>query len=239
MRSRWALGVVSVLAILLGFSSLGLTHRPGSRLEQGPPPTNTPTPLVTNTPTNTPTTPSPTNSPTATSTPTATATGAPTATATTPPSGSAPTRPPGPPAAPATPGAGIKVSACAQVVGPQGISLGDAPGFAANHVQVVGRDDVIFVTEGPQRADGLWWWKVTTRGNVMGWGINDHLTPFSGECFGLAGSAPAIATAATAAGRQSQLPATGAGDVALIFAGALAVLLLVAGLLRRRGQRAV
>ncbi len=234
MRSRWALGVVSVFAILLGFSSLGLTHLPGSRLEQGPPPTNTPTPPVTNTPTNTPTTPLP-----PTDTPTATATGVPTATATTPPSGSEPTRPPRPPAAPATPGAGIKVSACAQVVGPQGISLGDAPGFAANHVQIAGRDDVVFVTEGPQRADGLWWWKVTTGGNVTGWGINDHLTPFSGECFGLAGGGPAIPAAATAAGRQSQLPATGAGDVASIFAGALAVLLLVAGLMRRRGQRAV
>jgi LPXTG-motif cell wall-anchored protein len=218
----------------LGFSSLGLTHPPGSRLEQGPPPTNTPTPPVTNTPTNTPTTPPP-----PTATPTATATGAPTATATTPPSGSAPTRPPGPPAAPATPSTGVKVGACAQTIGPQGVSLGDAPGFAANHVQIVGRDDVVFVAEGPQRADGLWWWKVTTRDGVAGWGINDHLAPFGGECFGLAGGGPAIATAVTVAGHQAQLPATGAGDAALIFAGALVVLLLVAGLMRRRGQRAV
>jgi LPXTG-motif cell wall-anchored protein len=123
------------------------------------------------------------------------------------------------------------------------LSLGDGPGFSADHVQIVGVDDIVFVTEGPQRADGLWWWKVTTRVGVAGWGINDHLLPFSGECFGGAGSsAPPIAASPTllsAAGTspgQSQLPATGAGSDGLIFAGVLVFVLLVVGLARRRSQ---
>jgi hypothetical protein len=50
--------------------------------------------------------------------------------------------------------------------------LGDAPGFSANYVQTVGRDDIVLVMAGPERADGLWWWRVATRTGVVGWGSN-------------------------------------------------------------------
>jgi len=240
MRGRLALGVVTILALLLGFSNLGLNQAPRSAFAQGVPPTFTPTstPITgTSTPTSTATGTSP---PTATGTATGVPPGPTNTPGAQPTSGGAP-RPPGPPA---TPSLGIKIDACARVVGPQGLSLGDAPGFSANHVQIVGRDDVVFVTDGPQRADGLWWWKVTTREGVVGWGINDHLLPYGGECFGIAAAATTISTSptplpASVAGSQAQLPATGAGNDGLIFAGLLVVVLLVAGLVRRRSQGTV
>jgi LPXTG-motif cell wall-anchored protein len=139
------------------------------------------------------------------------------------------------------------VNACARVVGPDGLSLGAAPGFAAAHVQIVGRNDVVFVLEGPTRADGLWWWKVATRNNVQGWGNNDHMLPFTGDCFGLNAAGTPIPTivssGASGAGAvtptlaaQSQLPDTGASSAPIIFAGALALIILFVGLIRRRTQ---
>jgi LPXTG-motif cell wall-anchored protein len=240
-----ALGVVTVFALLLGFSSLGLSQAQRSRPGQIFPPTPTFTQ------------PPPTDTPTIvvlppTDTPTPSATGV--APTDTPPPGSQPTssRPGRPSGPPATPSLGIKVNACSRVVGPDGLSLGDAPGIRANHVQIVGRDDVVFVTAGPERADGLWWWRVTTNTGVVGWGNNDHMLPFSGECFGLiAASAtaaqaatvlPAIGSGAAAAvtpGGQAQLPSTGIPSGGLVAAGALVGVLLVAGLVRRRSQKAL
>lgn len=250
MRGRLALGVVTILALVLGFSSLGLSRPPHSRTGQIVPPTDTPTPTVspaTNTPTSTATTGAPSNTPT--STVTSVPPGPSNTPVASPPAGGSTPRAPG---APATPSTGIKTNACARVVGAQGLILGDAPGFGANHVQIVGRDDVVFVTQGPQRADGLWWWKVTTRDNAVGWGINDQILPYAGECFGVTGEAGATASAPTplpaqAAGAtataapsdQSQLPATGANSSGLILAGLLVIVLLVVGLVRRGSQGTV
>ena len=240
MHGELALGVVTISALLLGVGNLGLNHPPRSRPEQfgtstptAPSASATPTSMVTRiVPSNTPIPPV-----------TSTSTIPPTA-----PPGGQPTRTPKPEGPPATPSVGIKVNACARVVRPQGLSLGDGPGFGFHHVQIVGADDVVFVTDGPQRGDGWWWWKVTTRDGVVGWGINDHLAPLRGECFGLLGSgaatllapptplpAAAIVVAATASG-QGQLPATGSYDGGLIVAGALVVVVLVVGLIRRRSQ---
>ncbi|HEY4689844.1 MAG TPA: LPXTG cell wall anchor domain-containing protein [Anaerolineae bacterium] len=250
MRGRLALGVLTVFGLLLGFTSLGLSRPPRSGVEQigTLPPTFTQTPAPTNT--SSPTSVFPTNTPIPTAT--SIVTGIP---PTTPP-GAQPTQGPKPRGEPATPGTGIKTNACARVVGAQGLVLGDAPGFSANHVQIVGRDDIVFVTEGPQRADGLWWWKVTTRESVIGWGINDQILPFGGECFGLtggltpspqptpltavsSGAVSGVGATATLSGTQSQLPSTGSNNNGLYVAGALAVVLLVAGLVRRRSQGTV
>jgi LPXTG-motif cell wall-anchored protein len=79
---------------------------------------------------------------------------------------------------------------------------------------------------------------------VAGWGIDDHLAPFTGECFGtvatgtpVAPLSAAAAAAVTPLAGESQLPATGTGDAwPIVGAGALALILLAAGLLRRRNQ---
>ena len=250
MRGRLTLGVLTVLALVLGLASLGLSRPERSKSEQIIfPPTDTPTPTATSgVPTDTPT---PT---TIIVQPSETPTGIPPSDTPAPP-GVGPTRTLRPPGAPATPSTGIKVNACARVVGAQGLILGSAPGFAAGHVQTVGRDDVVFVIAGPQRSDGLWWWQVNTRGGVIGWGINDQILPYAGECFGLVAAPPPSvlpavtpvssgaaapsggATATTVA--QSQLPNTGSDNSGLLFAGALTIVLLLAGLIRRRSQSAV
>ncbi len=251
MRGRLSAGLVSIVALLLGVSSLGLTQVPRAILAQNPTATPTATPII------------PTSTPTATAvSPTSTATGTslppgpttPPPGPTTPPPGGQPTaKPPKPQGEPATPSIGIKVNRCARVVGPDGLSLNQGPGLTYGHVQTVGRNDIVLVTDGPQRSDGLWWWKVVTREGVMGWGINDHLSPYSGECFGdvtvATASAPSAAplltvapgngveVVATAPGSQDQLPATGARDEGLLFGGALiTAILLVVGLIRRRTQ---
>ena len=245
MRGRLALGVLTGLALLLGFASLGLRS---SYPPQSPPAQFLPTPTSPAPPTSTPTSP-PTNTPIVPSA-TVAATDAPTNTPVPPgpqPTGNRGGRPEGPPPLPST---GIQTSACAQVRGAQGLILGDAPGFSAHHVMSAGNDDIVFVTDGPQRADGYWWWKVITRDSRTGWGINDQIIPYTGECFAMAaglmttpgvqgtpiagaaaGSSPAQSTAAASA---SQLPSTGSGPGALLVGGALAVLLLAAGLIRRR-----
>ena len=131
-------------------------------------------------------------------------------------------------------------------MGARGVSLGDAAGFGANHVQIVGRDDVVFVTAGPERADGVWWWKVTTQAGVVGWGINDDLLPHSGACFGLTAAtfsptpspAARAAAMATPGGKSGSLPSTGANTGGLVTAGVLIVILAVAGLIRRRNESA-
>ena len=243
MRDRLALGVAAAFALLAAISSLGFRPSPRSRLEQVPP-SPTPTQAVISTPTSTPAPP--------TSTWTVTATGVPPqptdtpGTPGTPLATGAPPRPPRPQGPPATPSLGIRVNACARVVGAQGLILGDAPGFGANHVQIVGRDDVVLVTAGPERADGLWWWRVTTQSGVVGWGINDQLLPYAGACF-----APPTATAmptpspaagvgatATPVSQSGSLPSTGGNSSGLVYAGILIVILVVVGLIRRRSQSA-
>lgn len=243
MRDRLALGVAAAFALLVAVSSLGFRPSPHSRLEQVPP-SPTPTQVVISTPTSTPVRPTstlvpPTSTSAApTSTSTVVATGVPPQPTTT---RGAP-RPPGPPA---TPSLGIRVNACARVVGAQGLILGDAPGFGANHVQIVGRGDVVLVTAGPERADGVWWWRVATRTGVVGWGSNDQLLPQAGACFELA-TATALATppptamagiTATPGGQAGSLPSTGT-SAGLVTAGILILILVVVGVIRRRTQSA-
>jgi len=250
VRGRFPLGVVLIFGLLLGLSSLGLNQSPRETLAQFTlPATATQTPLASPTP---PVTDTPTSTVEPTFTPISTSTSAPPS-ATTPPPGDQPTNTPKPRGAPATPSLGIKVNHCARVVRPDGLNLGQGPGLAFGHVQIVGLNGIVLVTDGPQRGDDLWWWKVITREGVAGWGINDHLSPYSGECFGSAATAPAAgaspapasptalpakvaAVSTTAPGSQEQLPATGAGDGGLLFAGALATILLIVGLIRRRTQ---
>ncbi|HLF26777.1 MAG TPA: LPXTG cell wall anchor domain-containing protein [Anaerolineae bacterium] len=248
MRGRWALGIVTVFAVLLGFSSLGLRYLPRSRADQGPlPPTFTPTftpsgPTATPVPSDTPTSVFPTDTPSATGV-------SPTATQ---PPGGPPARTPRPQGEPPRPSKGVAVNACARVTRSEGLNLGEGPGFSFGHVQIVGVNDIVFVTDGPQRGDGLWWWKVRMRTGVVGWGIDDHLVPSVGACFGLVAptgtvvsvspsplpAGPVVASANTPTG-QSQLPVTGSGDMALVVAGAFVTILLVVGLIRRRSQSTV
>lgn len=251
MRGRFSVGVILILALLLGISSLGLNHPPKVGLAQFTiPASETPTSIAppTDTPiaTDTPTIPGP-----PTDTPTsiipATSTSTIPSSATPPLTGQPVTRPPGrPPGAPATPSLGIKVDNCARVVWPQGLSLNQGPGVGFGHVRLVPLDDIVFIIGGPERADGLWWWKARTRDGVEGWGINDHMKPHKGECFGLAAAVTGtpivigvtaqpgqlIQTAQPASGQE--LPATGVSGGWLAFGGALVVVLFVAGLIRRR-----
>lgn len=239
MRGRFALGVVVIFALLLGLSSLGFDNSPRTRGAQFTPPP---------TPTNTLPPVPPTDTPTATTiilpsdTPSPTGVGVPPTN--TPPPGAATTRAPKPPGEPPFPSRGVKVNACSRVVRPDGLNLGDAPGFSSSHIQIVGLGEVVFVIDGPQRVDGLWWWRMRLRSGVVGWGIDDHLAPFTGECFGTAitetPAAPlsaAAAVAVTPLAGKSELPATGSGDAwPIVIAGVLAFTLLVAGLIRRRNQ---
>jgi len=248
MRGRFPLGVILILALLLGLSSLGLNAPPRAALAQftlpvtdtptptGPTPTDTAT-IITDTPTSTQTASAPTSRSTSVS-----ASASPTEPL---PGGSPPasTRRPGGQGVPATPSLGIKANNCARVVRREGLNLGQGPGFDFGHVQIVGANDIVFVLEGPQRGDGLWWWKVVTRDGVAGWGINDHLLPETGACFGVTAVGAALAgtpthTATRASQAVAQLPATGLGDTWLWFAAALVAVLLVAGFIRRRNQRA-
>jgi LPXTG-motif cell wall-anchored protein len=128
------------------------------------------------------------------------------------------------------------------------VSLNQGPGLDTGHVRQIALNDILFVIDGPQRADDLWWWRLRTREGVEGWGLNDHLSPFSGECFGSAAPAP-VAGASTvlpgqsgtpatraAASQGQELPATGSNPSWLFFAGVLVLVLVVAGLVRRRAQ---
>jgi LPXTG-motif cell wall-anchored protein len=138
------------------------------------------------------------------------------------------------------------VNACARVVGAEGLILGDAPGFSANHVQIVGRGDVVLVTAGPERADGVWWWRVATRTGVVGWGSNDQMLPQAGACFELtvATASPTSSPTAkagitaTPGDQTGSLPSTGTNTAGLATAGILILVLVVVGLIRRRTQSA-
>jgi LPXTG-motif cell wall-anchored protein len=265
MRGQIPVGVILILALLLGLSSLGLNQPPHNELAQFTfPVTETPTnvgvPTDTPVATDTPTLPSPaTDTPTSTSVipPTFTLTGVPAS----PTSGQPPQQPtqrsssPNPPGAPATPSLGIKVNNCARVVWPQGLSLNQGPGLSFGHVRQVALEDIVFITGGPERADGLWWWKARALDGAEGWGINDHLKPYKDGCFGLTAAAtgtPIVigATAlpgqpaqtarptSSATASSQQLPTTGSGNEWLMFAGGLVILVFVAGLIRRRAQSA-
>lgn len=242
MRGRVSVGVILLFAVLLAVTSLGLSSSPSARLDQIGPPTDTPTGAP----------PSMTNTPVATATPVGPVPPLPT-------SPGSPVNTPGiggggkPRGEPATPSLGIAVNQCARVAHPDGLNLGAAPGFAAAHIRMVGQDDIVFVKEGPARADSIWWWKVAARDGMQGWGDNDRMRPYAGACFGLSvstatpeGSRAAARPASSLNGSptptpvgQSELPATGMDGAALIFAGALAVVVLIAGLVRRRTQGTV
>lgn len=245
MRSRFSVGVILIIVVLLAVSSLGSSRPSRVRFAQvGPSPT--PTSLATDTPTAT-TGPGPTDTPTST--------GAPPGPTNTPGPGG-PTSRPGQgrgQGEPATPGLGIAVNRCARIEHSEGLNLSTEPGFNKQHVQIVGNDDVVFVTEGPVRSDGKWWWQVITRDGVRGWGDNDRLRVFSGACFGLSATGTPVVSPTQAAGSaanlaavsgtpmvaQDQLPVTGAGGAALIIAVVLAGIVFIVGLLRRRMQGSV
>lgn len=241
MRSRLPISAVLVIVLLFGVSGLDLVRPARVALAQFPTPTDilvpSPTTPATTVPTNTPTSMIPTFTPTVTTVPPGTASPQPTSPPGGQPEGGGGGRPVGPPA---TPSIGIAVGNCVQSVGAEGVILGSGPGFDFGHVQIVNRDKIVFVLEGPERADGFWWWRVQTSDGVEGWGINDQMFPYNGACFASATATTVPATVFGAArgtsGRVSELPSTGTNATGLIFAGALASVLVIVGLLRRRNQ---
>jgi LysM repeat protein len=167
------------------------------------PPTATdvpPTPATPPTATDTPVTP-----PTATDTPivppTATDTPRPGAPSATPPpvAPSATPRPsqgePPKPAPLVTPYS-VALGWYAVVVKPNGLNLGDAPGFDASHLQIVGKGSRLCVIDGPVRADTLWWWKFRTEAGVEGWGVSDDVERRASDelCLAPAGTPTATPT---------------------------------------------
>jgi LysM repeat protein len=61
----------------------------------------------------------------------------------------------------------------AYVVKPAGLSLGEAPGFDAPHIRMIEKNSSLCVIGGPERVNGLWWWKFRTAEGLEGWGMSD------------------------------------------------------------------
>ncbi len=194
-----------------------------------PPPTNTPVPPPTNTPvvppTNTPVVP-PTNTPVVPSTNTPAPPGA-------PKKGRGGGAPPGPSGTPT-------VNGCVQSVGKDGVSLSTDPGFFQPHVQIALRGDILFVVQGPVRADSIWWWRLRTNTGVEGWGNQDDITPDPGPCnFGATVPPGATLGAPVQPGPTpgaAALPTTGSGMEWVFLALLLAAVLITADTWRRRLQ---
>lgn len=194
-----------------------------------PPPTNTPVPPPTNTPvappTNTPVVP-PTNTPVVPSTNTPAPPGA-------PKKGRGGGAPPGPSGTPT-------VNGCVKSVGKDGVSLSTDPGFFQPHVQIAPRGDILFVVQGPVRADSIWWWRLRTNTGVEGWGNQDNITPDPGPCnFGATvppGATPGVVVQPGPTPGASALPTTGSGMEWVFLAMLLAAVLITAATWRRRLQ---
>jgi LPXTG-motif cell wall-anchored protein len=123
-------------------------------------------------------------------------------------------------------------------VGKDGVGLSTEPGFYQPFIQDIPRNEILYVVDGPQRVDAIWWWKLRSAQGVEGWGNQDNITPDPGPCALVAPIAIGIATVpAVAATPASHLPQTGGGGNAVwFFAGLLLVVLIVSGVLRRRFQ---
>ncbi|MBN1886658.1 MAG: LysM peptidoglycan-binding domain-containing protein [Thermoflexales bacterium] len=216
-KSRLITCIVLVLAGLMVWAgsatvSASIPNSPAYQFDTPSPPTATNTPPTPPTATDVPPTATDTP-PTATDTPpTATDTPATPPTATYTPRPGEPTatpRPAGPSATPRPPQGGgsrpqqplvtpysVAVGWYAVVVKPNGLNLGDAPGFDASHVQIVGKSSRVCVIGGPLRADSLWWWKFRTETGVEGWGVSDDVERRASDelCLAPAGTPTAIAT---------------------------------------------
>jgi len=109
------------------------------------------------------------------------------------------------------------------VVRPNGLDLFESPGFDSGYLQSVGVDQQVRVLGGPVGADNLWWWQFRSPEGKTGWGVGDQAEPSTGPC--VAGSTVL---------NLGSLPRTGVAGGGLIAAGVFAIVLIVAGVLRRR-----
>ena len=117
----------------------------------------------------------------------------------------------------------FKLNSCAKVVRPSGLDLFVSPGFDSGYMQAVGVDQPVRVLGGPIGYDNLWWWKFRTPDGKDGWSVGDYAEPSAGPCVG--GSTVL---------NLGNLPLTGVGGGGLAVGGVLVVVLIVAGVLRRR-----
>jgi hypothetical protein len=228
-RTRLTLMGLMVILIALLPLSLNSPRAKASPLAQ-PPPTYTPTavPVPTDTPippTPIPPTPIPTTEPAPTVTPIPPVT---------PPTPSAPALTPIPKksggggGAPAGPSGTPVSNGCVKSIGKDGVSLSTEPGFYKPHVQIAPVGDILWVVQGPVRADNIQWWLLRTATGIEGWGNQDNITPDPGPC--VAGKA-----AGTLADKT--LPQTGRGVEGQFFlALALAAVVIAVGIVRRRLQ---
>ena len=181
----------------------------------------------------------PTSAPTSTSTPIPPATPTNTPIPGVTPTGSAPTSPIMPPApkkgsgggAPPGPSGTPIASGCVKSIGKDGVSLSTEPGFYKPHVQVVAVGDLLFVVQGPVRADNIQWWLLRTASGTEGWGNQDNITPNPGPC---------VPVKATSTLLNNALPQTGSGvEGWFLLAFALAAVVIVVGIARRGLQAQV
>ena len=187
-------------------------------------PTSTNTPIPSATPTNVPiSSATPTNAPISSVTPTSSSPSSPIMTPV-PKKGGGGGAPPGPSGTPA-------VSGCVKSIGKDGVSLSTEPGFYKPHVQIAPVGDILFVVQGPVRADNIQWWLLRTANGVEGWGSQDNITPNPGPC---------VPVKATSALVNKALPQTGSGAEGWFFlAFALAAVVIVVGIARRGLQAQV
>jgi LPXTG-motif cell wall-anchored protein len=114
------------------------------------------------------------------------------------------------------------------------VGLSTAPGFYQPFIQDIPRNEILFVVDGPQRVDAIWWWKLRSAQGVEGWGNQDNITPDPGPCALI--TPIVIATVPAAVTPSNQLPQTGGSNAGWFFAGVLLVVLIISGILRRRFQ---
>jgi len=124
---------------------------------------------------------------------------------------------------PGVPPAKFKIGSCAQVVRPSGLDLFTGVGFDSGYLIGVPVSQQVRVLAGPVGADNLWWWQFRSPDGKNGWGVSDYAEPSAGPCVG-GGSVLSLGS----------LPLTGAGMGWLIPGVVLALILIVAAVLRRR-----
>lgn len=221
---RTRLTLMGMMVILIALLPLFLNSQRASAspLAQPPPPTDTPMPVPTDTPI--PPTLVPTTAPAPSATPQSTP--------------STPTPAPIPKTgggggdgrggAPAGPSGTPVGNGCVKSVGKDGVSLSTEPGFYKPHVQIAPVGDILFVVQGPVRADNIQWWLLRTAHGIEGWGNQDNITPDPGPC---------VAASATATLLDKVLPQTGS-EVGWRFflAFVLTAVVIAVGIARRRLQ---
>ncbi len=222
---RTRLTLVGIMVILIALLPLSLNSQRASASSLAQPPTPTTVPTSTNTPI------PPTQAPTATPIPSATLAGS-TPTPSVPPStpstgtlAPVPKKGGGGGGAPAGPSGTPVANGCVKSIGKDGVSLSTDPGFYKSHVQIVPVGDILFVVQGPARADNIQWWLLRTANGVEGWGNQDNVTPDPGPC---------VTAKATGILAGKALPQTGSGVEGWFFlAFALAAVVIVVGIARR------